>query len=332
MSAITRRQFAAAFGAGVTVLPLAVRAQQRPSRVIGFLNSGTEAVFPDHRLSAFRGGLNEAGFVVGRDVALEFRFANGQRDRLPPMAADLVRRRVAAIVVNGVAVPAAMAATSTIPIVFLGANDPVAQGAITSFNRPSGNVTGISFFRPGLSAKRLQILHELLSKPTAVAVLLDSSGPAFETQLRDVSAAAHNLGRQIVIVRAASEDGLETAFAMIRQAAAGAILVGSSSFLTTQRRKLIIFAAGHKLPAIYEGREFVEAGGLMSYGASAIDAYRRGGIYVGRILMGAKPSDLPVELPTRFELVINMATAKALGLDLPRNLLAQATELINDDF
>jgi putative ABC transport system substrate-binding protein len=261
-------------------------------------------------------------------VAIESRFAEGHRDRLPALAADLVSRGVAAIVVSGVSLSAAMAATSTIPIVFIGGIDPVTQGLVTSLNRPGGNVTGISFTRPALNAKRLELLHELLPKPTVVTVLLDSNGPAFEAQLQNVGAAARTLGRQIVVVTAANEGEFDTALTRIPQAAAGALFVGGSEFFVSQRRKLIMFAAGHALPASYDGREFVEAGGLMSYGASATDAYRRGGAYVGRILKGAKPSDLPIELPTNFELVINLATAKALGLDLPPSLVVRATKLI----
>jgi putative ABC transport system substrate-binding protein len=326
MLGVRRREFISLIG-GTAVWPLAARAQQAAMAVIGFLNSTTAAVLPNERLSAFRQGLQEAGFVEGRNVAIEFRFANGQRDRLPALVADLVRRQVSVIVANGVSLSAAMAATSTIPIVFIGGTDPVAQGLVTSVSRPSGNVTGISFTKPALSSKRLELLHELLPKPIVIAVLLDSKGPAFEAQLQDVVAAARTLGREIVVAKATSEAGLDASFATIRQAAAGALFVGSSAFFMSQRRKLVTLA-GHALPASYEGREFVELGGLMSYGASVADAYRRGGSYVGRILKGAKPSDLPLELPTRFELVINMKTARALGLTIPPTLLALADEVI----
>jgi putative ABC transport system substrate-binding protein len=328
MGAITRREFAASLGGAVTVLPLAVRAQQPAVPVVGFLYNIKEAVFPSDRLSAFGRGLNEAGFEEGRNVAIESRFAEGHRDRLPALAADLVSRRVAAIVVSGVSLSAAMAATSTIPIVFIGGIDPVAQGFVSSLNRPDRNVTGISFTRPALAAKRLELLHDLLPKPTVVAVLLDPKGPAFEAQLQNVGAAARTLGLQTVVVTAADEGELDTALTRNLQAAAGALFVGGSEFFVSQRRKLIMFAAGHALPACYEGPEFVEAGGLMSYGASATNAYRRAGVYVGRILKGTKPSDLPIELPTNFELVINLATAKALGLDLPPSIVARATKLI----
>jgi putative tryptophan/tyrosine transport system substrate-binding protein len=322
MAAITRRELAAALGGVVTGLPLAVRAQQRAVPVVGFLYNLAPSI------SAFRSGLNEAGFAEGRNVAFEFRFAEGHRDRLPALAADLVGSGVAVIVVNGVSLSMARAATSTIPIVYIGGIDPVAQGLVNSLNRPNGNVTGISFIRPELNAKRLELLHDLLPKPTVVAVLLDPNGPAFEAQLQTVGAAARTLGRQIVVVTAANEGELDIALTRNLKAVAGALFVASSAFFVSQRRKLIMFAAEHALPASYEEHEFVEAGGLMSYGASATDAYRRGGVYVGRILQGAKPSDLPIELPTTFELVINLATAKALGLDLPRSIVAGATKLI----
>src|SRR5712671_192617 len=328
MAVVTRRQLTAALGGVVAALPLAAQAQRAAMPVIGFLNSSSKAVFLNDRLLAFHRGLDEAGFVEGRNVAIEIRFADGQRDRLRGLADDLVRRNAAAIVVNGVSLSATMAATSTTPIVFVGGYDPVAQGLIDSLNRPSGNVTGISFNKPGLNAKRLELLHELLPKSTILAVLLDQNGPVFETQLRDVVVASRALGRQIVVVKATSDRELEIAFATIRQAGAGALFVGSSTFFVSQRRKLATFAASHALPASYEGREFVESGGLMSYGASVTDAYRRGGAYVGRILKGAKPSSLPVELPSKFEFVINLDVSKALGLNVPPYLLVQATEVI----
>jgi ABC-type uncharacterized transport system substrate-binding protein len=325
MAAITRRQLTTALGGIMTVLPLAARAQRPAVPLVGFVYN---IVPRSDRLSAFRRGLNEAGFAEDRNVAFEFRFAEGDRDRLPALAADLVSRRVAAIVVNGVSLSAARAATSTIPIVYVGGIDPVAQGLVNSHNRPNANVTGISFVRPALNAKRLELLHHLLPKPTVIAVLVDANGPAYEAQTQTVSAMARTLGRQIVIVTASNEGELDNALAKNLGAAAGALFVAASELFVNQRRKLIMFAADHAMPASYEGLEFVEAGGLMSYGASATDAYRRCGAYVGRILKGAKPSDLPIELPTNFELAINLATAKALGLDLPRRIIAGATKLI----
>jgi putative ABC transport system substrate-binding protein len=324
---LRRREFIAGLG-GAAAWPLATRAQQPAMPVIGFLRSTTAAVLPYDRLPAFRRGLEETGFAEGRNVAIEFRFADDQRERLPAMAADLVRRRVAVIVANGVSLSAAMAATSTIPIVFVGGTDPVAQGLIISLNHPSGNVTGTSFNNPALSAKRLQLLHEFLPKPTVTAVLLDSNGTRFEAQLQDVGAAARTLGRQIVVVKATNDRELDTAFTAMLQAAVGALFVGSSAFFTSRRWKLVGFATDHALPASYEAREFVELGGLMSYGAGATDSYRRGGIYVGRILKGTKPSDLPLELPTKYELVFNLATAKKLGLKISPKLLVLADEVI----
>jgi putative ABC transport system substrate-binding protein len=317
---IGRRQLLAVLG-GAAAWPLAARAQQRTIPVIGFLHSAA-MVIADYRLSAFGRGLNDVGFAEGRNLAIEFCFANEQRDRIAALAANLVRRDVAVIVVNGVSLLAAMAATSTIPIVFVGGIDPVERGLVARLSRPSGNLTGVSFFRSPLNTKRLQFLHELLPKPALIAVLVDP------TQLQDLIGAARSLGRRVLVVKAASEGELDTAFTTILQAAAGALFVGSSSFFVSERRKLVTFAAGHALPASYDGREFVEIGGLMSYDASVADAYRRGGVYVGRILKGAKPSDLPIELPTKFDLVINLTTAKALGLAVPSTLLALANEVI----
>jgi putative ABC transport system substrate-binding protein len=324
---IRRRQFITVLG-GAAAWPVAARAQQPAVPVIGLLGSTTASDFVNDRLSAFRQGLNETGFAVGHNVAIEFRFANYQHDQLPALAADLVHLGAAAIVVNGASLSAAMAATSTIPIVFIGGVDPVAQGLVSTLNRPSGNVTGISFVRPMLASKRLQLLLEILPKPTVIAVLLDSKGPAFEAQLQNLDVAAHTLGRQTVVIKAASDSELDTAFTAILQSAAGALFVGSSALFVGRRRDLVIFAAAHGLPASYDGRDFVELGGLMSYGGSASDAYRRGGTYVGRILKGEKPRELPIELSSKLDLVINIATAKALGLDVPRHLLAQATEVI----
>jgi putative ABC transport system substrate-binding protein len=286
-----RREFITVFG-GAVVWPMAARAQQSVTPTIGFLYSTAARAFPSDRTAAFRQGLNEAGFAEGRNVAIEFRFAENQLDRLPALATDLVRRGVSTIVTNSISLPAVMAATSTIPIVFVGGLDPVAQGFVASLNRPSGNVTGVSMNVPALNAKRLELLHELVPKSAVTAVLLDASTPTFEAQLQDMGAAAHALGRQIVIVKAAGEGGIDAAFITIAQAGTGALFVGASAFFEDQRRKLVIFAARHALPASYEGREFVEAGGLMSYGSSKTDACRRGGVYVGRVLNGAKPSEL----------------------------------------
>jgi putative tryptophan/tyrosine transport system substrate-binding protein len=321
-----RREFITLTG-GVAAWPLAARAQQPALPVIGYLDSKVAAA-SSHQVAGFRQGLNEAGFVEGRNVSIEFRWAEGQLDRAPALAADLVRRQVAVIVVNNTFTPAAKAATSTIPIVFVSGDDPVAAGLVTSLNRPGGNVTGVSFTTTPLNPKRLELLHELVPKPAVIALLWDSNTRDSERQLRDVETAARALGRQILIVKAGSESEFDAAFATMVQAGAGALFVGAGAFYTSRRRQLVALAGHHALPASYPLREFVVAGGLMSYGASDTDAYRRGGLYVGRILNGAKPGDLPVELPTRYELVFNLATAKALRLDIPAKLLALADEVI----
>jgi putative ABC transport system substrate-binding protein len=322
-----RREFLGVLGGAAVAWPIAARAQPPAMPVIGYLDSKVAAA-SSYQVAAFRQGLNEAGFIEGRNVAIEFRWAEDQLDRVPALAADLVRRRVAVIVTNNASTPAAKAATSTIPIVFVSGGDPVEAGLVTSLNRPGGNVTGVSFIAPTLNPKRLELLHELVPKPALIAVLMDPNNRGFEAQLRDLEAAARALGRQILIVKAGTEGEIDAAFATIVQAGARALFVSSTALYTSRRRQLLALAAGHALPASYEGREYVVAGGLMSYGASATDAYRRGGLYVGRILKGEKPGEMPVEMPTKYELVINFATAKALGLALPHSLLSRADELI----
>jgi putative ABC transport system substrate-binding protein len=323
---IARRDVITLLG-GAAAWPLAARAQQPAMPVIGYLDAKI-AVAASDQVAAFRQGLNAAGFVEGRNVAIEFRWAENQFDRLPALAADLVRRHAAAIVASNIATPAAQAATLTIPIVFVSAPDPVETGLVTSLSRPNGNVTGVSFNNVPLNPKRLELLHELVPKSATIALLWDPNARFLENELRDMEAAAHSLGRQILIVKAGTESEIDAAFARIVQAGAGALFVGSGPFYASQRQQLVALAARHALPASYSGRGAVVSGGLMSYGASDTDAYRRGGAYVGRILKGEKPSDLPVELPTRYELVINLATAKALKLDIPAKLLALADEVI----
>ena len=322
-----RREFITLLGAAAAGWPLAARAQQPGLPVIGFLDT-TAAAESAFRLAAFRQGLNQTGFVEGQNVAIEYRWAEGQLDRLPALAADLVRRQAAVIVTHNLTTPAAKAATSTMPIVFVIGGDPVASGLVTSLNRPSGNVTGVSFAATALSAKRLGLLHELVPRPALIAVLLDPNTPNVATELRDVEEAAGLVGRQILIVKAASEREVDAAFATFVQSRAGALLVGGGAFFTTRRRQLAVLATRHALPTIYNLREFVMVSGMMSYGASDTDAYRRGGIYVARILKGAKPGDLPVEMPSKYELVINLATAKAIGLEIPPKILALADEVI----
>jgi putative tryptophan/tyrosine transport system substrate-binding protein len=277
----------------------------------------------------FRQGLNDAGFVEGKNVAIEYRWADNQEDRLPGLAADLLRRQVAAIVGAGVpAAQAGKAATVTTPIVFVIGADPARVGLVASINRPGGNITGVVFSVNLLAAKLLGMLHELVPKASIIAVLRDPNGPEVESQSRDLEEAARAIGRQIVIVNAANERELHPAFAKVVQAGAGGLLISSTVFFNSQRRQLVALAARHALPTVYNQREYADVGGLMSYGPSQSDAYRRAGVYVGRILKGEKPGDLPVDLGTRFDLVINLATAKALGVEIPPNLLALANEVI----
>ena len=295
--------------------------------VVGFLRSTAAADFARY-ITAFRQGLGEAGFVEGQNVAIEYRWADNQPDRLPGMAADLVRRQVAVIVTNGFATPAAMTATATIPIVFTTGFDPVRTGLVASLSRPGGNVTGVVFTITDLLAKQLGLLHELVPKAAVIAVLLDPNQPEIEFELREAEAAGRAIGRQILIVKAASEREFNAAFATIVQADAGALLVLGSPIFLARRRQLVVLATRHAMPASYSTREYAEVGGLMSYGASQTDAHRRAGIYAGGIFKGAKPADLPVELASKFELVINLATAKGMGLDIPPTLLARADEVI----
>jgi len=323
---IGRRELLAALGRAAAAWPLAARAQQAAMPVIGFLRS-TSAEGTEHLLAAFREGLKETAHVEGQNLAIEYRWAGGNVDRLPALAADLIRREVAVLVVNGVAANVAKAATATIPIVFVVGIDPVKTGLVASLNRPGANVTGISIVTGSdLHAKRLEILHELAPKAVSIAVLLDPN--VVESVGHDVEQAARALGLRVLIVEAGGESEFETAFLKIAQSGAGAMLVGGGAFFVTQRRHLVDLAAKYALPASYMTRDSVEVGGLMSYGPSQVDAYRRAGLYVGRILDGAKPAELPIELPTKYELVINLKAAKALGLEVPPPLLATADAVI----
>jgi putative ABC transport system substrate-binding protein len=297
--------------------------------VIGILNSTTAAT-TSYRIAAFREGLNDAGFVDGRNVAIELRFAEGHFDRLPALAADLVGRPVAVIVTDYPSARAAKATTSTIPIVFVAGADPVDGGLVSRLNRPGGNVTGATFFSAPVITKRLELLHTLVPKPAVIALLMDPNprSPSAQVQMRDVEEAARALGRETLLVQASTENEIDAAFPTIVQAGAGALFVGTSAFYTSHRRKLVALADLHALPASYHLREFVEEGGLMSYGASDREAFRRGGLYVGRILKGEKPGEMPVELPTKYELVINLRTAAILRLEIPPMLRALADEVI----
>lgn len=295
---------------------------------IGFLRSTPAAPFA-RIVSAFREGLAETGFVEGRNVAIEYRWADNHLDRLPELADELVRRHVAVIIGNSLAAEAARAATTSIPIVFITSDDPVVRGLVPSMSRPGGNVTGLTFFGGGqLGAKRLELLHELVPGVATVALLMDPGYGASAADLAEAETAARSIGLHVVVVKASSEPDIDGAFAAMRRAGAGAIMVSGSPFFTSKRAKLVTLAARNAVPAIYDVREYIEAGGLMSYGASLTGAYRQAGVYAGRILKGTRPGELPVLQPTQFELVINAKTARSLGIAIPKSVLLRADEVI----
>jgi putative ABC transport system substrate-binding protein len=324
---VKRREFITLVG-GAAAWPLAARGQQPAMPVIGYLNSRSRETDTPF-LAAFHRGLNETGYVEGQNVAIEYRWAEGQYDRLRVLATDLVDRRVT--VMAATSTPAALAAkvvTSAIPIVFTTGADPIAIGLVDSLSRPSGNATGVNIYLSDLGAKRLELLRELVPNAAVIGMLVNPNFPEAESQAKDVEEAARTLGKQVHVVHANSEGDLNRAFATFIEMKADALLIGLDAFFLSRREQLVALAARHKIPAIYFSRDFVLVGGLMSYGSDIADSYRQAGIYAGRILKGAKPGDLPVVQPTKFGLVINLKTAKALGLTVPTIMQMTADEVI----
>jgi putative ABC transport system substrate-binding protein len=323
---IGRREFIALLG-GAAAWPLTARAQQPGMPVVGFLRS-TSSVDSRYLVAAFRGGLTEVGFIEGRNVAIEQRWAEGRNDRLPALVADLINRQAAVIVANTAGAFAAKAAATTLPVVFATGTDPVRDGLVSSLNRPGANFTGVIFITSELGTKRLELLRQIAPQATSVAMLVMPSGKETEFERFDVVKAAQALGLQLLVADATSRPELEAAFATFAQRRADAVLVGTGALTNSHSEAIVALAARHSIPTIYPLREYVSIGGLMSYGASITDAYRQAGIYAGRILKGERPADLPVIQSTKFDLVLNLKTAKALGLSVPDKLLALTDEVI----
>ena len=324
-----RREFVTLLGGTAAAWPLAARAQQSAKPVIGFVGSDSPDLYAD-RLRAFRLGLKETGFIEGQNVAIEYRWAEGRNDNLPALTVDLIRRQVAVIVAT--TTPSALAAkvaTKTIPIVFFVAGDPVELGVVASLNRPGGNLTGATTLTLEVGPKRLELLHQMIPTATAIALLVNPTSPNLaEAQSRDLQTPARTLGLQIHVLRASTDRDFDTVFATLAELRAGGLVVSSDSFFFSRSEQLAVLAARHAVPAIFGFRESAVAGGLMSYGGGLVDSHRWIGVYAGRILKGEKPSDLPVQQSTKVELVINLKTAKALGLEVPPTLLTRADEVI----
>ncbi len=324
-----RREFITLLGGAATAWPLIASAQQPAVPVIGFLNSASPERFGT-LIAAFNQGLREGGFVDGQNVKIEYRWAEGHYDLLPALVTDLIQRRVAAIAATGSpnSVQIAKTATATIPIVFANGGDPVADGVVTSLNRPGGNVTGVTFFSNVLVAKRLGLLRELSPTAAVIAVLVNPNNARAQSDTKDVEEAARAIGQRITILKASSDSEIDLAFAALVQRDARALLINADGFFRTRTQRLVALADRNSVPAVYSDRDSTLAGGLISYGTSIVDGYRRCGVYAAQILKGAKPADLPVLQPTKFELVINLKTARALGLTVPNTLLVSADEVI----
>ena len=328
MPYVKRRAFITLVGGAAAVWPLAARAQQ-VNPVIGILGSVSSVPYAGF-VAAIKEGLQQTGYVEGRNVAIEYRWAEGQYDRLPQQAAELVDRGVAVIVLvgGGPTTAAAKAATATIPIVFNTGEDPVKSGAVAALNRPGGNATGVSLLTVAIEAKRLQLLHELVPTAAVVAIIVNPNNPQADQQLQELQAAARTLGIQIEALKAGTPNEIDTAFANVVQRRAGALHMAGDAFFNTRKEQFIVLSARHALPTVFSLREFPAAGGLMSYGPSLADAYRQQGIYAGRILKGERPAEMPVQQAVKIELVINLQTAKTLGVSIPLPLLARADEVI----
>jgi putative tryptophan/tyrosine transport system substrate-binding protein len=322
-----RREFITLLGGAAATWPQGARAQQPAMPVVGFLNAGSPEGYRAY-VAGFLHGLQQAGYVEGKSVTVDYRWARGQYERLPIMAADLVSRKVAVIAANTPTAPVAKAATTAIPIVFVSTGDPIVAGLVTSFNRPGGNVTGVGLLGPELETKRLQLLDQLVPGTTPIGVLVNPMNPAADYQLRKLQEAAGVIKRQIDIVRASTAHEIETAFEIAAQEGADGLLVVQDPFYNSRRDQIVALAARHKRPVVYPLREFADIGGLVSYGHDLVDGYRQMGVYAGRILKGEKPADLPVVQPTKFEFVINLKTAKTLGLTILPSLLSTADEVI----